>query len=170
MAGSVGEAVPGVVEQIFVADKGGAPMRPVAAVEAIADRGIAGDRYCNRCGSGTGWDECQVTLIAGEHLDQAAADFGVRVQAGEHRRNLVVRGVRLVDLAGRAFSVGGAVLHYDRPRPPCRYIASVSEPAMTQALVGRGGICARVLQGGWIRVGDPVRLVEGSGAETPAGE
>ena len=58
--------------------------------------------------------------------------FGVSVQAGEHRRNLVTRGLDLMNLYGRTFTVGDAVLAFDRPRPPCRYIASITEPAMTR--------------------------------------
>jgi MOSC domain-containing protein YiiM len=169
VGGSALGRVCGSVAQIFVADRGGAPMRPVAAAEAVPGRGLAGDRYGERRGSGTGWDECQVTVIAGEHLDEAATEFGVRVHGGEHRRNLVVRGVRLADLKERTFGVGEAVLRYDRPRPPCRYIGSLGQPAMSRALVGRGGICARVVAGGRIRVGDPVRLLDEAGEEASGG-
>ncbi|MGF1639572.1 MAG: MOSC domain-containing protein [Rhodospirillales bacterium] len=155
------------VEWIFVAAAGGAAMQSVDRVEAIAGRGLKGDRYGERRGSGTGWDECQVTLIEGEHLERIAAESGVRVLNGEHRRNIVSRGIVLERLHGARFRIGTAVLAYDRPRPPCAYIASITEPLMTRALGARAGICARVLCGGIIRRGDPI-VVIGAGEATTA--
>jgi MOSC domain-containing protein YiiM len=149
----------GTVERIYLAPAGRAAMHPVEQVEARADRGLRGDRYCERKGSGTGWDECQVTLIEGEHLDEIAGQTGVRVLNGEHRRNIVSRGISLDALRDKRFRIGDAVLAYDRPRPPCAYIASITEPLMTKALGKRAGICARVEQGGLIRAGDPIVVI-----------
>ncbi|MEA2509654.1 MAG: hypothetical protein QOG21_1736, partial [Actinomycetota bacterium] len=59
----------------------------------------------------------------------------------------------------KTFGIGEAVLEYDRPRPPCRYIQSVSEPGMTRALGrDRGGICARVVRSGTIRINDRIEV------------
>jgi MOSC domain-containing protein YiiM len=149
-----------VVEDIFVAPVGGSVMQRVTEVEAVQDKGLAGDRYAERTGYWTGYDECQVTLIEGEGLDQIQADTSVQVTEGQHRRNIVTRGITLHDLRGKAFRVGGAILEYDRPRPPCRYIQSVSERGMTKALGrNRGGICARVIHSGTIRVGDGIEVM-----------
>ncbi|MEA2507516.1 MAG: hypothetical protein QOH48_2134 [Actinomycetota bacterium] len=148
-----------LVEQIYIVGQGGQPMQSVAQVEALSGKGLEGDRYLLRSGYWTDEDECQVTLIEGEALDEVAASSTVRVAEGQHRRNIVTRGIDLSDLAGRTFAVGDAVLEYDRPRPPCRYIQSVSEPGMTKALGGdRGGICARVLTSGTIRVHDEIEV------------
>jgi MOSC domain-containing protein YiiM len=149
----------GTLEQIFVTAAGGEPMRPVDSIDAVAGSGLRGDRYATHRGYYSPFDECQVTLIRGEDLDEVARVFGVGVGAGEHRRNLVTRGVNLARLTGRTFSVGEVVLSYDRPRPPCRYIATITEAGMTRALgARRGGICARVVESGVLRVGDPIAL------------
>jgi MOSC domain-containing protein YiiM len=148
----------GIVERIYVAATGRAAMRSLDEVEALAGRGLKGDRYCEQRGSGTGWDECQVTLIEGEHLDEITERLGVEVLNGEHRRNIVSRGIPLDRLEGKCFRIGEAVLVHDRPRPPCAYIASITEPLMTKALGRRAGICARVVQGGIIRPGDPISI------------
>ncbi|HWP59161.1 MAG TPA: MOSC domain-containing protein [Candidatus Acidoferrales bacterium] len=150
--------IQGTVEAIFVARYGGTKMARVSEVEALAGFGLKGDRYSVGAGYWSGIDECQVTLIAGEDLDEISATTGIRVQDGEHRRNLVTRGVRLADLAGKKFKVGRAVLEYDRPRPPCTYIESLTEPGMARALARRAGICARVLESGPIRVGDRIEI------------
>ena len=63
----------GTVERVFVAGGGGQPMRPVDEVQAVAGRGLDGDRYATRRGYWTDVDECQVTLIAGERWPPAGA-------------------------------------------------------------------------------------------------
>ena len=157
------------VEDIYITAIGGEPMRAVTRAEAIAGAGLQGDRYMMRKGYWTGVDECQVTLIEGEALDYITEKTEVRVCNGEHRRNIVTRGITLRDLAGKRFSVGDAILEYDRPRPPCRYIQTRSERGMTMALGGaRGGICARVVQSGLIEVGDAIEIVSSVPVTSPS--
>ena len=134
-------------------------MQALDEVEALAGCGLRGDRYCQRNGYWTGVDECQVTLIEMEHLEEISRKTGIQIASGEHRRNLVTRGIRLEVLAGKRFRVGKALLEFDRPRPPCGYIESLTERGMTRALLGRGGICARVIEGGLIQVNDPIVIV-----------
>jgi MOSC domain-containing protein YiiM len=147
----------GSLDAIFATGVGGAPMRSLEAVEAVAGEGLRGDRYSEHQGHWSPLDECQVTLVAAETLDEIETTFGVSVHAGQHRRNLVTRGLDLMNLYGRTFTIGDAVLAFDRPRPPCRYIASITEPGMTRALgARRGGICARVVTSGVVRLGDDI--------------
>ena len=157
----------GVVEGIYVARKGSAAMERVEEARAIEGCGIEGDRYCEGTGFWTPYgDVCEVTLISSEDLDYIENELGIRVGNGEHRRNIVTRGIDLNDLRrnrfriGEArrkrFRVGEALLEYDRPRPPCRHVQDLTEPGMTRALKGRGGICARVVEGGMIRTQDAI--------------
>ena len=151
----------GTVEAVFIAGKGGDPMQQLEEVEAVVDRGLRGDRYMERTGYWTDVDECQVTLIQGETLDRISE---VTVDSGEHRRNIVTRGIDLMKLVGKRFQVGEAELIFDRPRPPCGYIQTITQGGMTKALGGfNGGICARVLTGGMIRAGDSIGLSDDSG-------
>src|SRR5450759_2363254 len=115
----------GSLDAIFVTGAGGAPMESVESVEsvgAVAGGGLRGDRYSEHRGHWSPLDECQVTLIAAETLDEIETTFGVAVHAGEHRRNLVTRGLDLMNLYGRTFTIGDAELALERPRPPRRYI------------------------------------------------
>ena len=135
-------------------------MQSVDQAEAVVDGGLSGDRYQAHVGYYSGVDECEVTFIEGEALDDILRQTGIQVAQGEHRRNIVTRGVRLHDLMGKQFIVGGATLIYDRPRPPCHYIETITEPGMTRALAGgRGGICVRVVKAGVIRVGDSIDVL-----------
>ena len=147
----------GVVEGIFIASKGSAAMERVEEVRTIEGCGIEGDRYCEGTGFWTPYgDVCEVTLIEAEDLDYIQNELGISVKNGEHRRNIVTSGIRLGDLRRKRFRIGEAVLEYDRPRPPCRHVQDLSEPGMTRALKGRGGICARVIEAGRIRVRDAI--------------
>jgi len=151
----------GFVEAIFIAPQGGAAMQKMDEVEAVAGAGVRGDRYMSRSGYWSMVDECEVTLIEGETLDQIHSETNLRVLSGEHRRNVVTRGIRLEELTGKRFAIGEAVFEYDRPRPPCGYIQSITQPGMTRALLGeRGGICARVVKSGAIRAGDRIEVFE----------
>jgi len=152
--------VSGEVVAIFSARSGGQPVERVQEIEALKDQGLAGDRFVEGTSYWSGVDECQVTLIAVEALEAITTKTEVSVMEGQHRRNIVTRGIDLLKLRGTRFQVGDAVLEFDRPRPPCRYIQSVSERGMTKALGrNRGGICARVLEGGVIRPGDAIEVV-----------
>ena len=149
----------GVVEGIYVAGEGSAAMERVEEVHTIEGRGIEGDRYCEGRGFYTPYgDVCEVTLISSEDLDDIARELGIGVKNGEHRRNIITRGVRLEDLRGKKFRIGGTILEYDRPRPPCGHVQDLTEPGMTRALRGRGGICARVVEGGTIRESDTIEV------------
>lgn len=147
----------GRVTAIYRSDRAGAPMAATHQAEAVAGRGLAGDRYAQ--GGGRWSSDCQVTLISAEDLDAVAREAGVTVDAGQHRRNVVVAGLAVADLVGRTFRAGEAVLAGEAPRPPCRYLEELTEPGMEQALEGRGGVCARVEESGRIRVGDPVTVL-----------
>lgn len=150
----------GVVEAIFLAVYSGESMQPVLEVEALAQRGLSGDRYANRCGYWSGVDECQVTLVEGEILDRIYEESGLSLHAGEHRRNIVTRGIRLVQLIGRQFRIGEAILEYTKIKPPCAHLQSLSAPGTAKSLFGqRAGVGARVVKGGKIRVSDPMMVL-----------
>lgn len=158
--GRVGFGRVGHVDALFVtAARSGQPC-PAAAVEAIAGIGLVGDRYGDGRVHTFARRRCQVTLIEAEHLAKSAGRFGVvELAAGIHRRNIVTRGVRLLDLADRLVRVGDAILAWDRRRPPCRRLDDLAEGPLGRALGGWGGICTRVVGGGIIRAGDPIEIV-----------
>jgi MOSC domain-containing protein YiiM len=151
-----------LVDSIFLAPKSGAQMKSVQAATALEGCGLEGDRYC--AGSGH-WSRfgriCEVTFIAAEDLDDIERETGVGVKNGEHRRNVVTRGISLKALRrGEWFRVGEVVFDYRGPRSVCRYIERLTEPGMTQALKGRGGICARVTENGTVWVGDEIEVLQ----------
>ena len=127
-----------------------APVSSVGDALFVADQGIEGDRY--RSGRGR-----QVTLIAAEDLAAIAAFLGRDHVAPELlRRNILTRGVNLMALKGRRFRVGPALLETSGECAPCSRMETLLGPGGYNAVRGHGGITARILEGGAVRVGDGV--------------
>lgn len=150
----------GVLERIFVAEAGSQAMREVERVRALQAKGLEGDRYATGRGYWVPHDVCQVTLIGAEGLDAVERDMGLAVSGGQHRRNLVVRGLDPQGLGGQRFRIGEVTFAYDRPRPPCAHVAALTDRRMTKALYRHGfGICAVVETDGWLQRGDRVEVL-----------
>jgi MOSC domain-containing protein YiiM len=152
----------GVVEAISLAGEAGGPMTVVPTAEAVAGRGLQGDRYARGAGTfsdpnGRGYD---LTLVEAEALEELAAD-GVELAPAEARRNLVVRGVPLDDLIGRRFRVGEVECFGQRRCEPCAHLEKLTRPGVLRGLVHRGGLRADVLSDGGIRVGDIIEALPG---------
>lgn len=140
-----------VLEAIYIAPARGQPMQRVEAVEAMAGQGLTGDRYASGQGYYSGRYDCEVTLIEAEVLEAVATEDHLPVMEGQHRRNLVTRGLDLRSFQGQRLKIGEVLLEYHRPRPPCDYLQRITQPGMTKAL-GRGaGIGMRVICGGLLR-------------------
>ena len=131
-------------------------MEAQAQVEAIAGRGLEGDRYFHGTGywsNHSGVDR-DVTLIEIEAIEALERERKIRIAPGAARRNLVTRGVPLNHLVGSEFQVGGVRLHGTRLCEPCQYLESLTTPGVFSGLVHRAGLRARIIAGGAIQVGD----------------
>lgn len=116
--------------------------------------GIEGDHHC-RPGRGS---KRQVTLIQAEHLPFVATLLGrEKVSPELLRRNIVVSGINLAALRHQRFTIGDVVLQGSCSCPPCSRMEENLSAGGYAAMLGHGGICAVVEQGGTIQVGSAVR-------------
>lgn len=153
----------GVVEAIHIAPDAGEPVRPLELVRAIAGVGLEGDRYA--LGRGHYQDtrvSRHLTLIEAEAIEELAAEHGIRLSAGESRRNITTRGIRLNDLVDRTFWVGEVLCRGTRLCEPCQYLADLTGRPLLRALVHRGGLRADILRGGFIRRGHVLLSADGA--------
>lgn len=151
----------GVVEVIALCAEAEGPMTVAPSAEAIAGRGLRGDRYERGAGTfsdpkGSGYD---LTLVEAEALEELAGR-GVDLAPAEARRNLVVRGIRLDGLIGKRFRVGGVECFGQRRCEPCAHLERLTRPGVLRGLVHRGGLRADVLSDGEIRAGDLVEALD----------
>ena len=139
----------GCVQWIGLRPKRDVPMLEVNEVNAISGKGLQGDRYA----SGSG--KRGITLIQAEHLPVIAALSGhEKISPVILRRNIVVSGIPLVALIGKKFRIGDALFEGTDACDPCERMEAALGPGAYNAMVGHGGLCARILQGGKISIGD----------------
>lgn len=140
---------PGVIVSICTRPERLAPVVFHQSIIAVENKGLEGDRYQ---GSGNR----QVTLIAYENLQAVAAFLGKQVSPGDVRRNIVVKGINLIALKGKQFRVGDALLEYTGECHPCSRMETNLGTGGYNAMRGNGGITARIIASGLIKLGDKV--------------
>lgn len=148
---------------IHVTDGEGQPMRALDRANAIAGVGLEGDRYALDTGHYSPNPRAdggrQITLIEEEAVEAAAEATGLEFTPLESRRNLATRGVELNDLIGQRFRVGETVIDGLDFCHPCKYLESVTDKPVMRPLVNRGGLRAKIVEGGAIAVGDELHVL-----------
>jgi len=146
----------GAVAAILTASNAESPLMRVEKVDAVAGRGLVGDRYYDGRGTFSGPGRgYQLTLVEGEVLDS------IDLPWEQARRNIVTRGIDLNALVGYRFNVGDVECVGRRLAEPCAHLERLARPGLLRPLVHRGGLRADILVGGSISVGDAV-AIEGS--------
>ena len=144
----------GKVAAIFISPVAGDPMQSVVEVEALAGKGLKGDRYATGEGSFNKGSQGkrQVTLINGIFFENSGFEYA------ESRRNIVTLGVELMWLIGREFQVGEATFRGIKYCDPCLRPTKLSgkDISFKEAFFDRGGLVAEVITGGIIKAGDPI--------------
>lgn len=143
----------GKVEWVGVRPAAKAEVKPLEEVQAVEGKGLVGDHYSGKSGNR------QVTLIQAEHLAGVAYMLGMELLDPElTRRNIVVSGINLLAFQDQQFQIGGAVLEMTGPCEPCERMEENLGEGGYNAMRGHGGITCRVVKGGKIKIGDPIKL------------
>lgn len=161
---------PGRIDSIWLRPARGASAHSAEQVEALAGRGLDGDRGANAAaGLRVGGSKRQVSLIQAEHLPLIAGWLRRGpLDAGVLRRNLVVSGLNLLAARGlfadqpMRLHIGSAVvLTVTGPCEPCAKMEAALGEGAYNAMRGHGGMTARIEAGGRIHVGDAVCITWG---------
>ena len=156
----------GRVDAIYLRPQRGVAAVGVESAEAVEGRGLIGDRSAERLSSMPGGSKRQVTLLQAEHVPLIAAWTGrAALDAAVLRRNLVIAGLNLAS-ARSPFAdqvlhvlIGDSVaLVVTGDCAPCSKMEVSLGRGGYNALRGHGGVTARIVRGGLVRVGDAVRV------------
>ena len=145
---------------IHIAPAGSAPIVFVAEIQAIAGKGLEGDRYFRKTGSysKTPGSGREVTLIEAEAIEALKREYQIDIDAAQARRNIVTRGVALNHLIDREFALGsGGIAALDKTMLICAsHLEKLTVKGTLRGLIHRGGLRADIVRGGIIRVADVI--------------
>ena len=121
------------------------------SIECVAGRGIRGDRFFDYRDDYKG----QITFFSAEVFHELARTFDLTNKSpGVLRRNVIVSGVALSELIGADFELQGVRFRGTAHCAPCYWMDTAFAPGAEKFLDGQGGLRARILTDGRIRVGD----------------
>lgn len=125
------------------------PLLELAVIECVAGRGIRGDRFFDYKDDYAG----QITFFSNEVFEQVCQDLGLCGRSpGLTRRNVITVGEDLNLLIGKKFSVQGIEFEGVCECKPCHWMNEAIGPGAEEVLLGRGGLRARILTSGFLRV------------------
>ena len=126
------------------------PMVAASEAECIAGKGLFGDRFFEHKSAYKG----QVTFFALEvyqHLEETLP----RAHGSPEifRRNIITSGIDLNRLIGKRFRLQGLLFEGTEECRPCYWMNRAWGEGAEKALTGHGGLRAKILETGWLRVG-----------------
>jgi len=119
-------------------------MESLSSAAVVADRGFSG------CAHARAASKRQILLVDRETLE------AMNLQPGIIRENITTDGLNVNGLpVGQRLRVGAALLEVSAVCTPCDQMEKV-RPGLRREIYGRRGMLCRVIEGGEIRVGDPI--------------
>lgn len=132
---------------------GDSPVVDAPELECVAGRGIIGDRFFDYRENYKG----QITFFAMEVFERICAELGITdVPPRAVRRNVFTRGLDLNSLIGREFAVDGIRFAGTEECRPCYWMEQAVGPGTEIRLRGCGGLRARIVTDGTLRLGPTV--------------
>ena len=125
------------------------PLCAMSEIECVAGHGVRGDRFFDYGDNYKG----QITFFASEAFDDVCRCLGLQMKSpGVARRNVVTAGVDLNSFISKTFTIQGVEFEGVCECKPCYWMENAIGPGAEIALQGRGGLRARILSSGWLRV------------------
>jgi MOSC domain-containing protein YiiM len=147
------DITPGKLEWIGLRSERRGEVVVVDQAEAVVDLGLVGDHRMKKTpGSGR-----QVTIISQEYIQQICQHIGHEsIDPRLLRRNLVISGMNMNLLRYQRLQIGEVIIEANALCHPCSRMDENLGKGGAAAMFGYGGLCAKIIQGGRIQVGDAV--------------
>lgn len=128
---------------------GAHPLIECVEIRCVAGRGIAGDRFFDFKNDYKG----QIIFFAAEVFDEVCDQLGTNKKSpGVTRRNVITSGMELNSLVGKEFEVQGVRFLGTAECSPCHWMDQAIAPGAEELLHTRGGLRAKILTDGILRV------------------
>lgn len=125
------------------------PLIECAEAGCVAGRGLVGDRFFDFKSNYKG----QVTFFSAEVFAEICQKLGVSGKSpGVTRRNIITAGIDLNSLVGVEFEIQGVRFAGTAECSPCHWMDAAIGPGAERLLHARGGLRARILSDGMLRV------------------
>ena len=146
---------PGRVEWIGIRPGTGSEMIEKTCVNAVTGHGLDGDKAGQKEGG-----KRQVTLIQAEYIEVLRSLLQEKnIQFADLRRNIAISGINLNALKDRTIQLGQTTLEITGFCHPCSKLEAQLGYGVFNALRGHGGLTAKVIQGGDIKLGDNLHVL-----------
>ena len=131
-----------------------APLEEINKTKISKDYGIDGDARGRKRGR-------QVTILFEDDWFDACKDINEKLHWTTRRANLFVRGLSGPQKEGNIINIGTVKLKICAETDPCD-VMEKAKSGLRKALepLWRGGVCCEVLHGGYISIGDEVKIME----------
>ena len=151
-----------MIHTIYITEHNLGKQLKVDKVNLIMGKGIVGDRNFDRAQ----WPGQNITFIEMEEIEAFNNNYQQRIQLADTRRNVITQGIRLNDLVGKEFLIGGVRFKGVELCEPCATLGkllsndSIAKKDVVRAFVHKSGLRADVLSDGEIHAGMTFEVVE----------
>ena len=144
------------VISVNISQRKGTSKEPVPEIECRVGVGVMGDAHAGTPGR-------EVSILDRAEIVAFEVQHGIEVPPGAFAENITTEGLELSRVeVGDELIVGDVRLRVTQIGKPCHEGCAIRE-MVGDCIMPRVGVFARVVSGGKIRPGDPVRLIKVTG-------
>ena len=114
-------------------------------IELVKDRGLKDDRF--------EFSKYPITFFSLEVAKDVCASQEIALDLKLFRRNIIISGVHLNSLIGQRFFIDGIEFEGLAHCSPCTWMNAVMKKGTYNAMKGRGGLRAKVISDGTLKLG-----------------
>lgn len=138
---------------INISDKKGEKKHPVPSAELKVDHGICGDVHAGN------WHR-QISLLAQESVDKMKAMGIDHLGFGDFAENITTEGIEVHKLpVGTRLELGPCLVEVTQIGKECHHHCQIYQQ-VGMCIMPTEGIFVKVLKGGEIKPGDPIKILE----------
>lgn len=125
-------------------DVGDAPTIEHKSVKLKAGKGLDKDRF--------EFSKYPITFFSLEVAKELSKSLGIELDLKLYRRNIIISGINLNSLIGKKFKIDDVEFEGIAHCAPCTWMNSVMKKGAYSLMVGRGGLRAKVVNSGVLKI------------------